>query len=337
MIFDKKDILFEGKQIGYRFIIHYVPKEHTSFYYAGVQTKNDEYHEFLHQTIILAKSQLPIHIFGESGSGKEMVARTIHFNSKEKEGPLVAINCGAMNESLLESELFGYTGGAFTGASACGYKGKIEQANGGSLFLDEIDSMSSKMQATLLRVIEDKQVTPIGGQPRKVSFRLITASNQDIRKKVREKTFREDLFYRIYVGKLVVPPLRNRMEDVQPLIDDFCQKKNWSISWKELIFQTAINFSWPGNIREFQNFLERLYVFYPCEQPSQERLVELITSTVVEEEDAVTTGKEKSRINARQELICTLEKEHYHMTNAAKKLGISRATLYRRMKGYGVE
>lgn len=337
MLFDKKEIFFEGKLIGYRFIIHYIPESQASFYHAGVETKNENYSAFLTQAITLAKSHLPIHIFGESGSGKEMVARTIHFNSKEKSGPLVAINCGALNEALLESELFGYEAGAFTGANIHGYKGKIEQASGGSLFLDEIDSMSSKMQAALLRVLEDKQVTPISGQPKKVSFRLITASNQDIRKKVIEKSFREDLFYRIYVGKLVVPPLRERIEDLWPLIEDFCKKKNWSISWKNSIFQAAKEFPWPGNIREFQNFLERLYVFYPYTSPSKQQIEELITSTEVEGGNLKLAEREGMKMNIREELKQALEKEHYHMTNTAKRLGISRATLYRRMREYGLD
>lgn len=330
MIYQQEEIQINGSVIGYRVTLYYCPTEETTFYYAGVKSQNKQYNQFLAGTLKIAKSELPIHIYGESGSGKEIVAKTIHYNSKEKNGPLVAINCGAVNENLLESELFGYAAGAFTGASGQGYQGKIEQADNGTLFLDEIDSMSEKMQAALLRVLEEKKVTPLSGKPKEVSFRLITASNQDLRQKVKEGKFREDLFYRIYVGKLDIPPLRQRLEDLIPLTQAFCHKKNWKISWQDKIIQEAQNYSWPGNIREYQNFLARLYVFYESEIPSQEQLRELIqTGSLLKEQ-----GEPSSE---RKKIYQALEKERYHISNAAKSLGVSRATFYRRMKEYGID
>ncbi|GMA44719.1 hypothetical protein GCM10025853_21760 [Tetragenococcus halophilus subsp. halophilus DSM 20339] len=235
-----------------------------------------------------------------------------------------------MNENLLESQLFGYAPGAFTGADSKGHTGKIEQADGGSLFLDEIDNMSKKMQTALLRVLEDQQVTRINGLPKKVDFRLITASNQDLKQAVVEQRFREDLFYRIFVGQLAIPPLRERLIDLRPLIQEFCTQKNWRINWQEEIFQAAKNYSWYGNVREFNNFLERLYVFYSSEQPSKQDICELIESGSLQVTDAKAN-------NEKQEIENALEKEKFHISNTAKRLGFSRATLYRKMKAHNMK
>lgn len=236
---------------------------------------------------------------------------------------------------MLESELFGYAPGAFTGANQEGHVGKILQANGGTLFLDEIDSMPWKMQTALLRVLEEKQVVPLNGQPQPVDFRLVSASNQDLRKRVLAKEFREDLFYRIYVGKLSIPPLRERLEDLLPLVDRFCEKRQWQIAWKERLLQIARTYHWPGNIREFNNFLERLYIFYVEEEPTNEQILELITLGILSEKE--TKPQESIENQEREEILKALKSQHYHVTNAAKSLGISRATLYRKIKEYHIE
>lgn len=328
IVYNQEEIEVNGTVVGYRFILHSLMKQSSTFYYGGVATTDKNYQNFLQKTIRLAQSDLPVHIYGESGSGKEVIAKTIHYNSKKNKGPLVAINCGAMNGELLESQLFGYAPGAFTGADAKGYKGKIEQADGGTLFLDEIDSMAPKMQSSLLRVLEDKYVTPINGTKRAVDFRLITASNQNLKECVAAHEFREDLFYRIYVGQLSIPPLRERKSDLKPLIADFCKQKNWQIDWQERIFAVAQKYPWYGNIREFNNFLERLYIFYPAGAPSAAELRDLI------EAGSLQTAPLEN--NEKKEIQAALEEEKFHISNAAKSLGISRATLYRKMKEYNI-
>ncbi|HJF19468.1 MAG TPA: sigma-54-dependent Fis family transcriptional regulator, partial [Enterococcus columbae] len=318
-IYEKQEIYLLDELIGYRFKIYPTlkRKQQKQFQIVGIQSQNPNYQIFLRKVEQLANSSVPVHVYGESGSGKEIIAKTIHLNSPFKEGPLIVVNCGALSEDLLESELFGYAPGSFTGANQEGYEGKILQANHGSLFLDEIDSMSYKMQTALLRVLEEKKVIPINGKQQSVEFRLITASNQDLRKRVIEKKFREDLFYRIYVGKLEIPPLRERIEDLQPLIDLFCQRKNWYIPWKDKIYAVARTFHWPGNIREFNNFLERLYIFYPDREPTSAQILEIIQLGSLE-----NISEEEN--NQKEEILSALAATHYHVTNAAKKLGISR-------------
>ena len=330
-IYEKQEIYLLDELIGYRFKIYPTlkRKQQKQFQIVGIQSQNPNYQIFLRKVEQLANSSVPVHVYGESGSGKEIIAKTIHLNSPFKEGPLIVVNCGALSEDLLESELFGYAPGSFTGANQEGYEGKILQANQGSLFLDEIDSMSYKMQTALLRVLEEKKVIPINGKQQSVEFRLITASNQDLRKRVIEKKFREDLFYRIYVGKLEIPPLRERIEDLQPLIDLFCQRKNWYIPWKDKIYAVARTFHWPGNIREFNNFLERLYIFYPDREPTSAQILEIIQLGSLE-----NISEEEN--NQKEEILSALAATHYHVTNAAKKLGISRATMYRKMKEYHI-
>nr|WP_028790782.1 sigma-54-dependent Fis family transcriptional regulator [Tetragenococcus muriaticus] len=328
--YKQEEIYVDKELVGYRFLLQDFSSEQNSFYYPGIPSQNEKYQKFLKKVVMFATSDLPIHIYGETGSGKEIIAETIHHNSSKKSGPLVALNCGALNENLLESQLFGYVPGAFTGADSKGHTGKIEQADGGSLFLDEIDNMSQKMQTALLRVLEDQQVTPINGLPKKVDFRLITASNQDLKQAVVEQRFREDLFYRIFVGQLAIPPLRERLIDLRPLIQEFCAQKNWRINWQEEIFQAAKNYSWYRNVREFNNFLERLYVFYSSERPSKQEICELIESGSLQETDTKAN-------NEKQEIENALEKEKFHISNTAKRLGFSRATLYRKMKAHNMK
>jgi len=330
-IYNQEEIYMNNQMIGYRFVLHTVMKN-SDFYYTGIPTTDENYQKFLKKAVRLAQSELPVHLYGESGSGKEVIAETIHYNSSKKNGPMVAINCGALSEELLESQLFGYAPGAFTGANEKGYRGKIEQADGGTLFLDEIDSMSEKMQSSLLRVLEDKYVTPINGPKKAVDFRLVTASNRNLKKCVAEHKFREDLFYRIYVGQLTIPPLRERISDLKPLIIEFCKQKNWLIDWKDKIFATAKNYSWYGNIREFNNFLERLYIFYPDQMPTSAEINDLIEAGSLQINTITKTEHaEKQKIEA------ALKQEKYHISNTAKNLGISRATLYRKMKEFKIQ
>lgn len=346
-IYKSEKICFKNRLIGYKMHIFNKLSQANKAYYPGVPTANKAYSQFLKRVLKFAGSNLPIHLFGESGTGKEVLARTIHYNSAIEDGPLVAINCGALNQDLLESELFGYAPGAFTGSNAKGQKGKIEQADGGTLFLDEIESMSMRMQTALLRVIEEKRIIPINGESRKVSFRLVTASNRDLRVLVQQKKFREDLFYRIYVCPVQIPPLRERKEDIRQLIAAFCKKKKWKLSWQDELYSISCTYSWDGNIREFNNFLERLYLFYELQQPTDTQIRQLIEagmlSAGIQGKAADTflgTAKHglslKSKSEEAQKLQQVLEQNHYHVSKTAAELCISRTTLYRKMKKYGL-
>ena len=334
LLYEEKEILFKNELVGYRYKLYRKIESEQEFHYVGVPSQNQKYQQFLNKVYKMAQSTVPVHVYGESGSGKEVIAKTLHMNSPYRQGPLITVNCGSISDSLLESELFGYAPGAFTGANQEGHIGKILQANGGTLFLDEIDSMPWKMQTALLRVLEEKQVVPLNGQPQPVDFRLVSASNQDLRQRVLSKEFREDLFYRIYVGKLSIPPLRERLEDLSPLVDRFCEQRQWHLTWKEQLLQTAYMYHWPGNIREFNNFLERLYIFYAEEEPTKEQIFELITLGQISDEKQDIEEEENKE---RQEIMAALKEQHYHVTNAAKSLGISRATLYRKIKEYNIE
>ncbi|KRL37399.1 transcriptional regulator AcoR [Liquorilactobacillus uvarum DSM 19971] len=344
-IYKSEKIYFENRLIGYKVRIFSDLSPQNKFYYPGVPTANKTYQQFLQQVLRLADSSLPIHLFGESGTGKEVIAQTIHYNSQVKNGPLVAINCGAINQNLLESELFGYAPGAFTGSNAKGQKGKIEQADGGTLFLDEVESMSAQMQTALLRVVEEKKVVPVNGEPRKVSFRLITASNQDLRDLVNQDKFRKDLFYRIYVCPIQIPPLRERKEDIKQLIAAFCESKKWRINWQNDIYNISCDYPWYGNIREFNNFLERLHIFYESQVPTREQLKKLIEAGVLpndsvklaaDVEDIPSYRRKNGAVKEIDELRQKLEKNHYHLSQTARDLHISRTTLYRKMKKYGL-
>lgn len=316
-----------------------IPNPNTlNFIHFGVPSQSPRYQNFLEKVRLAAFSTIPVHIYGETGSGKEIIAKTLHANSPYKDGPLVSVNCGALSDDLLQSELFGYAGGAFTGASPKGFNGKIRQANQGTLFLDEVNSMSSKLQSALLRVLEDNWVMPIGSDKRQnVNFRLITASNQPLPQLVEQGRFRLDLFYRIYVCVLSVPPLRERLEDLQPLVTRFCTTKHWQIDWEAALLTVAKTHPWPGNIREFENFLERLYLYYRQTTPTISQITALLdqmtfpTDLTATPQTAANSYLENSE---KKHLIEVLIKNNYRLMATADALGISRSTLYRKLKKY---
>ena len=228
----------------------------------------------------VSKTDASILISGPSGVGKEVLTKYIHQTSLRKKNPFVVLNCAAIPENLMESELYGYEKGAFSGASSSGKEGLIEAANGGTLFLDEINSMPLGLQAKLLRVLETKQVTRLGSiVPKKIDFRLICATNEDLPFLVSKKLFRSDLFYRINVVSAYIPPLFERKEDIIPLslfyIQYFCEKYNCIKALDESILNAILSYEWPGNVRELRNFIERLIVSSPD--------TELIISTVPKE------------------------------------------------------
>lgn len=207
-------------------------------------------------------------ICGESGTGKEVVARYIYEHSERKNQPFITVSCANFPENLIEAELFGYEKGSFTGANKDGKVGLVEAANGGTLFLDEINSLPLNVQGKLLRTLEDKSIQRIGStQVRKIDFRLITATNRNLLEMVQNGSFREDLYYRIQVIPLTIPPVRNRKEDIVPLclyfLHYFCKKYNIQKSFSDEVLAQVSEYSWPGNVRELRNFVERMVVMTP--------------------------------------------------------------------------
>ncbi|MED0679017.1 sigma-54 interaction domain-containing protein [Aneurinibacillus thermoaerophilus] len=228
-------------------------------------TNNKEMKKLIAFCEKVAKVDTTLLIQGESGTGKSVLAKYIHQMSTRKNGPFLSLNCAAIPEELLESELFGYVHGAFTGASKGGKMGLLEAANGGTVFLDEIGEISPKMQAKLLQVIQERQFFPVGGrEAKKLDIRIITATNQNLYEMVQEKRFREDLYYRLNVIEIKLPPLRERVEDIIPLTYYFLNKFNKKYEVYRLISQKALDiifsYDWPGNVRQLENVIERLVV-----------------------------------------------------------------------------
>jgi len=321
--------------VGYQVSVN-IPEKKKEVYFTGVKGTSSSFQNVLDLVEKVATRKTSVHLFGETGSGKELVAHAIHNNSRYLNGPFLSINCGTIPKSLMESELFGYEAGSFTGAKQQGNKGKIEQANGGTLFLDEVEEMPLSMQVQLLRVLQDKSVTRIGGKnPIQLDFRIITASNEDIRELVKQGKFREDLFYRIYVFPITIPPLRERKEDIKYMIHGYFRKSNWFPSWHhrlEKIFEQA---HWKGNVRELFNALKRCEILYDNEIPTDRELEE-ITSTISSpssEQDVDETYSFTERLEM-EDIKEKLIQAAGNVSEAADHLGISRATLYRKIKKY---
>ena len=285
----------------------------------------------------VAETDSTVLIRGESGTGKELIARAIHSRSKRRYFPIVAVNCGAIPETLLESELFGHEKGAFTGAQYR-RKGKLELANGGTLFLDEIGDISFKMQIDLLRVLEGKRFTRLGGSEEiSVDFRLICATNKNLEKLVEEEKFREDLYYRINVFSIFLPPLRKRKSDIIMLANHFIQKYARSMgkpkkSIASNVQEMMLEYSWPGNVRELENAIERAMVIGKGPEITIEDLPLHINTT-----EKSNSGKVKLSDLEKDHILRMLEETGGNVTKAANLLGIDRVTLYNKMKKYGVK
>ena len=286
----------------------------------------------------VANSDSTVVIRGESGTGKELVARAIHCHSPRRYYPIIAVNCGALAESLLESELFGHEKGAFTGAQSR-RKGKFEMADKGTLFLDEIGNVSQKMQMQLLRVLETKQFTRLGGnQVIHVNFRLICATNKNLEKAVEDGTFREDLYYRINVFTIFLPPLRERRSDI-PLLSQHFLHKYTALMNKPMqdISQEAmdhlIRHNWPGNVRELENAIERAMVvgkpplIKPGDLPFQLSQLQKESGNGVDSLSSIE----------KQHISYVLAKAEWNITRAAALLEIDRVTLYNKIKKYGLK
>jgi transcriptional regulator with PAS, ATPase and Fis domain len=291
---------------------------------------------------MVAASDISVLIRGESGTGKELFAHSIHQLSNRSHQPFVKINCGAIPEHLLESELFGYEEGAFTGAKKGGKKGKFQLADGGTLFLDEIGDMPLNMQVKLLRALQEGEIESVGSTaPVNVDVRIIAATNRPLEKMMEEKRFREDLFYRINVVPFMVPPLRDRLEDLSILIDYFI-KKITKKSGKRIsaiddnVIEKFHQYSWPGNIRELENVIEASVHLTSNETISTESLPDYMKESAV-----YPVGKKKLKdiLEETEKRILTqsLSKFNNDRLEAAKALGISKSSMYEKLKKYGIE
>jgi two-component system response regulator HydG len=295
----------------------------------------------LETTSKAATSDATVLITGESGSGKEVIAGAVHFNSSRKDNPFIKLNCAAISEGLLESELFGHEKGAFTGAIRR-REGRFSQAHKGTLFLDEISEMSMAMQAKLLRVIQEKELTRVGGEDvLTVDVRLIAATNRDLLSEVQKGNFREDLYYRLNVITLKVPPLRQRREDIPLLAEHFLklfsQKNAKEIKgFTPQAMDRLIRYDWPGNIRELMNTIESAVVLSISEYLSEDILPFIPDeSASAERPDFFPSDLPLDEVE-RSTILKTLETSGWNKSEASRKLGITRATLHKKLKKYGV-
>ncbi|MBD1381845.1 sigma 54-interacting transcriptional regulator [Bacillus sp. IB182487] len=287
----------------------------------------------------VAPTDSTILIQGESGTGKGVLAHYIHRISKRKSGPFLTINCAAIPEELLESELFGYSKGAFTGASKSGKTGLLEAANGGTVFLDEIGEMPLALQAKLLQVIQDKQFIPVGGnEMKKVDIRIVAATNQNLIEMVNDKRFREDLFYRLNVIDIHLPPLRERKEDIIPLTYNFLNKFNQKYHENKVISEECLNiliyYSWPGNVRQLENLIERLVVISDS-IISVGDLPDLITDNVKQiTQLALPTSLDKALDETKRILIRRSYETYKSSRKVAKDLDISQTKASKLIREY---
>ena len=290
---------------------------------------------------LVANTSTTVLIQGESGTGKELVSRAIHYHSPRRNRPFVTIDCGALPETLLESELFGHMRGSFTGAIS-NKKGLFEEADGGTILLDEIGDTTQAFQSKLLRVLQEGEIRPVGSNKNvKVDVRVIAATNKDLREGVEKKTFREDLYYRVAVVPVAIPPLRERKEDIPLLVDHFIKKyceQNCQAP-KQVsaqIMKILIDYPWRGNVRELENIIERVVLM----SPGPELKLEGLFLEQTPEDEVVNPLRQMTHLATemveREKIAEAMKKARGNRTQAARLLGISRATLYNKMRLYGL-
>ena len=317
---------------------------------SGIVYTGEKMRRLMAQVERVAQSESRVCILGETGTGKELIARTIHEKSQRSEGPYVTLNCAAVPAELIESELFGHEKGSFTGA-ASRHIGKFEQAHDGTLFLDEIGDMPLAMQAKLLRVLEQGEVERIGGdKPVKVNVRVVVATHRNLEELARAGGFRQDLFHRIYVFPVALPPLRERPEDIPALARHFAAQIVRQNGWKDVTFaedamRALQSHSWPGNIRELRNVVERLLLFAEGDAITASTVAAALP--VSSGRDAVvlaagstgSTGTLSSRVEEfeRQTILEAIKRHNHHITNTAKELGLERSHLYKKCQQLGID
>ncbi|HWZ83540.1 MAG TPA: sigma-54 dependent transcriptional regulator [Terriglobales bacterium] len=293
----------------------------------------------------VAASETRVCILGETGTGKELVARTLHEQSPRNGGPFVTLNCAAVPAELIESELFGHEKGSFTGAGAR-HLGKFEQAQHGTIFLDEIGDMPLTMQAKLLRVLEEGEVERIGGDRSiAVDVRVIVATHHDLEKLVRDGKFRQDLFHRVFVFPLRLPPLRERREDIPRLVQHFAEQVSAANGWKPMRFAPdAIaalqDYAWPGNVRELRNAVERLMLLATTDEVTADTVSLALPASVAGLDSSVVgTGPLADRVRAfeKQTILAELKRNHNQISNTARALGLERSHLYKKAEQVGID
>ncbi|OQY39339.1 MAG: Fis family transcriptional regulator [Spirochaetaceae bacterium 4572_7] len=293
----------------------------------------------------ISQSDSRVMILGENGTGKEVVAREIFRNSKRNNKPFIEVNCAAIPDNLIESELFGHTKGAFTGA-VDDRVGKFEAAHGGTLFLDEIADMSSTAQAKVLRAIQEQSFHRVGSDKLiDVDIRIISATNKNIKDEIKNGTFREDLFFRLGVIPIEIPALRDRIDDIPILADYFLKKINKDNITEKKIKESSLkllnNHSWPGNVRELKNFIERICIVSPSDEIDLSDFINSISETAIKDsfmDDFLDLPLSKARDEFEKKLICSKLKESKgNITKAAVALGVYPSNLHSKIKKYGIE
>ncbi|MFH1113618.1 MAG: sigma 54-interacting transcriptional regulator [Pseudomonadota bacterium] len=323
---------------------HWMQEEiHRQYDYGNIVGRSDKIQEVFDLLSKLVDTDTTVLVQGESGTGKELVARALHYHGPRRNRSFVAINCSAIAEGMLESELFGHVKGAFTGAVS-NHTGKLETANGGTLFLDEIAEISHGIQVKLLRVLEEREFQRVGdNRTIKLDIRLITASNKELGKRVKDGSFRDDLFYRLNVFPINLPPLRERVEDIPLLVSHFVEKFNRHMGKSvqgiaDRVLEILEAYHWPGNIRELANVIEHAFVhtkgvlIYPSDLP--QHIVQAGLG------DGLPRKPQKSQnvLNKmeRELILRELEAADWKKSAAARRLGMSRSTLWRKMEKYGL-
>jgi len=293
----------------------------------------------------VAASESRVAIQGETGTGKELIARTIHQKSARHAGPFVTLNCAAVPAELIESELFGHEKGSFTGAAAR-HIGKFEQAAGGTLFLDEIGDMPLAMQSKLLRVLEEGEIERVGGdKPIAVDARVVVATHRNLEEMVRQGSFRADLFHRVYVFPIVLPPLRERASEIPALSEYFAAQVASQNGWRPKHFspesiEILQRYSWPGNVRELRNVVERVLLLSSVETITAEEVnLALPHSRNGDTVSSTGSGPLTQRLESfeREVLLAELRRHHHHMTNTARALGLERSHLYKKCQQLGID
>jgi two-component system, NtrC family, nitrogen regulation response regulator NtrX len=308
--------------------------------------------EVMAQVEQVAASETRVCIRGETGTGKELVARTVHEKSPRRAGPFISLNCAAVPSELMETELFGHEKGSFTGAGSR-HTGKFEQAHHGTLFLDEIGDMPLTMQAKLLRVLEEGEIERVGGdKPFTVDVRVVVATHRNLEEQVRQGTFREDLYHRVFVFPIVLPPLRERREDIRVLAEHFIKQLDEQNHWKSrsLSAEAVVEldrYPWPGNVRELRNVAERVLLFETKDEIQPATVQRALPQSAVSASGAGTaqlagplaSGMLSQRVEAfeRETLLAVLKQNHHHMTNTAKALGLERSHLYKKCQQLGID
>jgi transcriptional regulator with PAS, ATPase and Fis domain len=314
--------------------------------FSGIVTQSQKMRDLYRLVRSVAETELSVLIQGETGTGKELLAKAIHYNSPRKEKSFVSVNCGALSETLLESELFGHEKGAFTGAVAR-RKGIFEVADGGTLFLDEVGEITPGTQVRLLRVLQEGEFQRVGGtETIKVDVRIIAATNQNLERLIEKSRFRQDLYYRLNVFPVRVPPLRDRVEDIPLLVSHFIEKAKGRLR-KNIRGVSApamaalMAYSWPGNVRELENAVQRMMVVAREEiLDLQDLPVEIIgvafPAPTAPSKDLKEVTRNSAAMVEKKTILDALCKDGGNITRAARSLGISRVTLQKKMKAYGL-